>query len=137
MIDLITAILMISVLGSVALYMYYILIMTLRNKFGITWWVMLLGAGFLLFDAFVNIFIVSVLYFERPHEWLVTDRLHRWCEHYEFVLLERPLKWYEVWRFKTARVVCDHPEYGLDKFDPLGSHCCHEGDVKTVKDYFA
>lgn len=68
--------------------------------------VVALGA---LVDAFANIFIATVIFWERPYEWLVTTRLTRYQTYKE-----------DHWRKKLAQYVCDKM---LDPFDPYDNHC--------------
>ena len=123
MIDLITTILMISILGSVALYLYYVLIFTLIKQFGTPWWVIALGIGFLVFDTLVNLVIVTVIYIEWPklhkHEWLVTQRFLRWRKEWGHRPLN-DLSKTQRFRLLSAKFICDRM---LDRFDPFGDHC--------------
>ena len=58
-------------------------------------------------DAFSNL-AVSVLFFDLPREFLVTDRFKRY--QYE----------QKGWRYRVAKYICDKV---LDVFDPTGDHC--------------
>lgn len=62
-----------------------------------------------LLDVVVNIFVMTILFLERPKEWLVTDRLQRHVRYHS-----------GTWRAKLAYVIC---HYLLDTFDPSGKHC--------------
>jgi hypothetical protein len=69
---------------------------------GIPW----LAVGVVM-DVLANIVIASIVFFERPREWLVTTRLVRWQSD-------------ASWRGAIARWVCKNL---LDVFDPSGTHC--------------
>ena len=60
-----------------------------------------------LFDVLVNIFVITLVFVELPHEWTVTARLSR-------------LKYTAGWRAKLAKWFCENL---LDQFDPSGCHC--------------
>lgn len=66
---------------------------------------------FILCDAAVNLYSVSLLYRERPHEWLVTARLKRWKK------LPANAKGIEKRRRDFAYRTCDE----LNDYDP--GHC--------------
>lgn len=97
------------------LWTLYLAIMALqrahesRQLRGVAKWagLPLVLAGYAL-DAFVNLTVFSVLFLERPREWLVTQRLQRHVRHGTGR------------RQRLARWVC--AEF-LDTFDPAGSHC--------------
>lgn len=62
-----------------------------------------------LLDALVNILVLSVVFFERPYEWLVTKRLTRHG------------KYGAGWRRSVANWICSHL---LNPFDPdQRGHC--------------
>jgi hypothetical protein len=62
-----------------------------------------------LLDAMLNIFLLSLILFERPYEWLITKRL------------ARHIKNGTGWRFKLALWICQHL---LNPFDPdQRGHC--------------
>lgn len=61
----------------------------------------------LVFDVSMNVFVFSIVFFERPREWLVTDRLKRHINQHTM-------------RAKLARFLC---EQLLSPFDPSGNHC--------------
>lgn len=73
---------------------------------------LILGAPFVLvglfLDAFVNLVIAPIIFFDSPREWLVTTRLIRYrnCD--------------SAWRRNIATFICDNL---LDVFDPSGNHC--------------
>lgn len=60
-----------------------------------------------LFDILVNIFVITLVFIELPHEWTVTARLSR-------------LKNTSGWRASMANWFCKNL---LDQFDPSGCHC--------------
>ena len=60
-----------------------------------------------LMDVFANMLIATLIFWEKPSEWLVTQRLTR-------------LKRYNDWRGSVARYVCNNL---LDPIDPTGGHC--------------
>lgn len=62
-----------------------------------------------LIDVLVNVFVMTILFLELPRQWLVTQRLSKWC------CTERP-----SWRKTVAKWVCAN---FLDTFDPSGLHC--------------
>lgn len=64
-------------------------------------------AGYAM-DIFANATVASLLFLERPREFLVTSRLER------YVAQE------QGWRFTIADWICNHL---LDVFDPSGNHC--------------
>lgn len=67
-----------------------------------------LAAGVLL-DATINIVIFSLIFFERPSEWLITQRLTRHIQRGG------------GWRLKLAVWICQHL---LNPFDPdQRGHC--------------
>lgn len=66
----------------------------------------------LTIDAIVNIVVMTVMMLELPREWLVTQRLTRWC------CVEVGGDY--TWRHKIARWICVQL---LDTFDPSGRHC--------------
>lgn len=60
-------------------------------------------------DAAVNLTILTVVFFERPYEWLVTKRLTRHIQNGA------------GWRYRVASWVCSHL---LNPFDPdQRGHC--------------
>lgn len=59
-------------------------------------------------DVFANIFIASIVFWEPPREWLVTQRLTRY------------MKTELGPRKRIAEFVCTNM---LDIFDPTGKHC--------------
>lgn len=68
------------VLSFLILLVEYVVIMTLyhkTNKAG-SKIAKVLMIPFVVQDALVNVFALSILFLERPHEWLVTSRLKRW-----------------------------------------------------------
>ena len=68
----------------------------------------ILAVGALL-DSAVNIVIMSLVFFERPYEWLVTKRLARHIKHGG------------GWRKNLASWICSHL---LNPFDPdQRGHC--------------
>lgn len=77
----------------------------------LTWVTYCLGGLYvvigIVMDVAANLLIASIVFWERPHEWLVTTRLIR-------------LKKSNEWRGKLARWVCANL---LDVFDPVGTHC--------------
>lgn len=62
-----------------------------------------------LIDVLCNIFVMTILFLELPRQWLVTQRLSKWC------CTEEP-----SWRKTVAKWVCVNL---LDTFDPSGLHC--------------
>lgn len=62
----------------------------------------------IVIDVLANVVIAPFVFFDMPHEWLVTDRLVRY------------IKTDKGWRSRTANWVCTHL---LDVFDPTGVHC--------------
>jgi hypothetical protein len=62
----------------------------------------------LLMDVFANIFIATVVFWEFPREWLVTQRLIRY------------IKSKDDTRAMMASFICSNL---LDLFDPTGRHC--------------
>ena len=68
------------VLSILILLVEYMVIMTIyyrTNKTGAKI-AKLLSIPFMVQDAFVNVFALSILFLELPQEWLVTSRLKRW-----------------------------------------------------------
>ena len=61
----------------------------------------------LALDVLMNAFVFTIIFLERPREWLVTERLKR---H-----IKQP-----TMRAKLARFLCDEI---LSPFDPTGDHC--------------
>lgn len=59
-------------------------------------------------DIFANLTLATVLFWEPPREWLVTERLQRY------------MAGKYCWRKRLAKYICDHV---LDPFDPSGDHC--------------
>ncbi len=62
----------------------------------------------LIMDAFANLTIAALVFFELPRELLVTARLQRYVGQGA------------GWRFTIANWVCNNL---LDVFDPSGNHC--------------
>ena len=60
-----------------------------------------------MMDVLANMLIASVVFWQWPGEWLVTQRLIK-------------IKRYNDWRGAVARWVCADL---LDPIDPTGSHC--------------
>ena len=69
-------------------------------------------------DILANIFIATVIFWELPHEWLVTTRLER---HMQKDVLN--------WRGHLANWVCANL---LDLHDPRGTHCLKEPFDSTI-----
>jgi hypothetical protein len=63
------------------------------------------------FDAFVNLAICTLLFADRPREWLLTARLKRY---------RRGEQYAGTWRARLAEWICSRL---LDQFDPRGEHC--------------
>lgn len=61
------------------------------------------------FDVLVNVTIGTLIFLDRPREWLLTARLKR------YVGAERA-----TWRTALAKWICHHL---LNQFDPSGKHC--------------
>lgn len=61
----------------------------------------------LALDVLMNAFVFTIIFFERPREWLVTDRLKRHVKQHTM-------------RAKLARFLCHEI---LSPFDPSGDHC--------------
>lgn len=97
-----------------ALWVFYLAVMNLKrakDAGSLRPWAKRLGApvllvGYLL-DVLANLIVFTVLMFEWPREWLVTDRLKR---H----------KLGTGWRSNVAQWFCRDL---LDTFDPSGCHC--------------
>ena len=97
-----------------AFFAVYILVMGIQRAHlsgrlvgPIKWLCMpMVGVGYAM-DAFANLTLASLLFLERPHEWLVTARLQRHMLG-------------NGWRAKLAHLICDHL---LDPLDPSGDHC--------------
>lgn len=66
----------------------------------------IIAAG-LAIDVFMNAFVFTIIFLERPREWLVTDRLKRHIKQHTL-------------RAKLARFLCNEI---LSPFDPSGDHC--------------
>lgn len=62
-----------------------------------------------LIDVLVNVFVMTILFWELPRQWLVTQRLSKWC-----------CTGGTSWRKTVAKWVCVN---FLDTFDPSGMHC--------------
>lgn len=67
--------------------------------------ILMVGA---LLDLLVNMFIMTLIFVERPRELLVTKRL------------ARHIQANQGWRAKLAYWICHHL---LNAFDPSGNHC--------------
>jgi len=65
---------------------------------------LIVGAAF---DVFMNIFVFTFIFAERPKHWLVTDRLK--------MHLKR-----SGWRYRVAKFICEHL---LNFADPTSNHC--------------
>jgi hypothetical protein len=63
-----------------------------------------------LVDILSNLVLASVIFAERPREWLVTERLQRY--------MANPQAY--KWRYTIANAVC---EKLLDPLDETGDHC--------------
>ena len=61
----------------------------------------------LVIDVFMNAIVFTLLFLERPREWLVTDRLKRHIKQHTI-------------RAKIAGFICHQL---LSPFDPSGDHC--------------
>lgn len=61
----------------------------------------------LAIDVFMNAVVFTLIFLERPREWLVTDRLKRHIKQHTL-------------RAKLARFLCHEI---LSPFDPSGDHC--------------
>lgn len=61
----------------------------------------------LAIDVFMNVFVFSLIFIERPRELLVTERLKRHIKQHTM-------------RAKLARFLCVQI---LSPFDPSGDHC--------------
>jgi len=66
--------------------------------------IVLLGA---LYDVVLNAIVGSLIFWERPKEWLFTSRCERWLSD-------------DTWRGTRARWFC---RVMLDPFDKDGTHC--------------
>jgi len=102
-------------------FLYYIVIMKLNKNYGMTWGVKLLGGIFLVFvDTPINIFIMSVWFWELPQEYLVITRLKRWRKEFKYTSY-LDISWLQKRRLLFAVYVCDRH---LDKYDSItGDHC--------------
>lgn len=69
-------------------------------------WIFVIIPG-LIYDAFLNIVIASLVFVDPPREWLLTVRLKRYK------------RGEDGWRKKWALWICEHL---LDQFDE-GGHC--------------
>lgn len=97
-----------------ALWVFYLAVMNLKRArdagylVGFVYYlaqpVVLVG---ILTDIFVNLFVCSLIFLERPRESLVTSRLKRHINS-------------EGWRSSVAAWICVNL---LNKFDPSGNHC--------------
>jgi hypothetical protein len=59
-------------------------------------------------DVLANLTLATLIFCDRPREWLVTDRLIRYRD-------------FDIgWRGELAAWICDSL---LDPFDPTGNHC--------------
>ena len=104
------------ILSPWVLWIFYLAVMSLFRANAnntLTWQAKVLGYPVLiigvLLDAMLNIFLLSVILFERPYEWLITKRL------------TRHIKNGIGWRYKLALWVCQHL---LNPFDPdQRGHC--------------
>lgn len=98
------------------LWIFYLAVMSLyraHHARTLSWQAKLMGYPTLLvgalLDVAVNIVIMSVVFMERPYEWLVTKRL------------ARHIKTGGGWRRKLATWICQHL---LNPFDPdQRGHC--------------
>ena len=109
----------------VYLFVAYILTMALYDRYKGTKWewaVKVFVAGpFLIFDAFVNIVVVSIWFLELPEEWLVTSRLKRWRRQYEHKNYNTEMNSRQRRRIIFAVWICDKH---LDHYDKItGDHC--------------
>lgn len=105
---------MILILSLWAFYIFYLACMSLvcgYKRGTLTLASKLLGypiiAVGLLIDVAMNATIFSLLFFELPREWLVTERLKRHIKQHTM-------------RAKLARFLCHEI---LSPFDPSGDHC--------------
>jgi hypothetical protein len=74
---------------------------------------------FLVLDALVNIFILTVWFVELPRQLLVTTRMKHWRKKYEGQKFTS-LSWLEQKRLLFAVWLCDGH---LDPLDITGDHC--------------
>jgi hypothetical protein len=96
-------------------YIFYLAIMSLyRAKLDktITRTSLVIGYPILAVGAFIdlamNVTLFSLIFWEIPHEWLLTKRMQRY------------IKIGIGWRFKVANWICRNL---LNTFDPSGRHC--------------
>ena len=106
--------LLIPALYAYALFAIYILVMGIhrahlskRLSGPVLWLCMPMVALGYAMDCLFNLTIASLVFVERPKEWLLTARLQR---HLAGI----------GWRAKLAHLICDHL---LDPFDPTDKHC--------------
>lgn len=110
-----------SLAGAYATWVFYLAVMTLirARKAGtlppvalaVAYPVVAVG---LLFDFALHIVVGTVLFWERPREWLLTQRL------------SRLIKTDYGWRGDLAMWMCSTL---LDAFDPAGRHCAERANA--------
>ena len=70
-------------------------------------------------DVLMQVTIFTIVFWERPRDWLVTHRLRRYMR-------ELPET---NWRREWTEYLCKHL---LDPFDPTGAHC--DSDKPALKE---
>lgn len=109
-----------------AFWLVYVLVMGIYRTYlagRLTWAMFVLGFPFViiggLMDMLSNATVATLVCWQRPHEWFVTQRFEK------YLRFESPTG-LDLWRYNVAKWVCGHL---LNPFDPDGNHC---GDAKPL-----
>ena len=71
------------------------------------------GSIGIVLDFYLNIITMTLVCFDAPREWVVTERLRRYHKL-------QPKNWRQQWRYSLSRFVCNK---WLNPFDRTGTHC--------------
>ena len=108
--DVITFIIERPFTAFVILFISYALLFTCYHQSKLRWLAYLGAVPFLVYDFLINMFVFTMIGFELPREWLVTQRLQRWKR------LE-PNSVLKNWRSAVAWALCGI----MNRFDE--DHC--------------